>query len=38
MSKRKLTDELIQNIDEEIQYIKDSDDYYISTNGNVYVK
>lgn len=38
MSKRKLTDQLIQNIDEEIQYIKDSDNYYISINGNVYVK
>ena len=35
MSKRKLTDQLIQNVDEEIQY---SDNYYISTNGNVYVK
>lgn len=38
MSKRKLTEQLIPNIDEKIQYIKNSDNYYISINGNVYVK
>lgn len=38
MSKRKLIEQLIPNIDENIQYIENSDNYYISINGNVYVK
>ena len=40
MAKRLLTEQLIniKNISEEIKYIKDSDNYFISENGNVYVE
>ena len=39
MAKRLLLDQLIHesSIKEKIEYIKDSDDYYISESGNVYV-
>jgi hypothetical protein len=39
MARRLMLDSLIdlKNIKEEIKYITDSDGYYISENGNVYV-
>ena len=39
MAKRKLNNQLISKnqITEEIRFIQDSDNYYISENGNVYV-
>lgn len=39
MAKRLLEDQLIkyENIKEEIRFITNSDGYYISENGNIYV-